>query len=394
MRSFPLVALLCVMSSLTVNAQVGNAQKITTFDVPNGTETTPTGISTSGNIVGFYGDTAAGRVRGFVRDSRGAITTFDAPGSNSSDTFSTAPTAISQSGSIVGYSYTGLPVVQPGFIRNTKGAFASVSLTGAWNVFPQAINSQGEVVGYYYDLIGNWHAFLLNPNGTFYSFDQTLIGDTFSAIYDVNDLGQSTGFYDDLNTRKQVGFLRQANGSITTFNPLNATDTFPVAINLTGTITGDYLDTDVSYQSHGFVRNPNGSITSFDVPNASDTHPVAIDSKGEIAGYYTDTNNTQHGFVRNIYGQISTFDVPNSTATIPAAMNAQDTITGVFKDSAGNEHGFVMSQSVAPSQSETCLRVPIESMAFAGDRSLSAPGTSAVRACSGLVLSVVDRSRF
>lgn len=349
MRSVRLVAsLLCAVSGLAMSIPIANAQKNATFDVPNGVDTSPTAISPSGRIVGFYGDTTLGRVRGFLRDANGAITTFDAPIDNPQNPgmYSTSPTDLTQSGDIIGYSSTGDQVdVQPGFLRDRKGNLTYISPPFAWNTFPSAINSQGIIVGYYYDLIGYSFPFLRNPDGTFSSFDQTPIGQTFGAIFDINAAGQSTGYYFDFNVGQQLGFLRQPDGTITTFGILNGTDIVPIAINPGGAITGNYLHDDGTFHWHAFVRNADGTITTFDVLNASDTFPVAIDAKGQIVGYYTDANNVQHGFSRDTAGMISTFDVPDATSTVPTAMNAQGTITGSFKDSNGAQHGFVMRLS-------------------------------------------------
>src|SRR5215831_15597582 len=92
MRStIPLAFFLFVASTLA-------AQKISTYDIPGGTNATPTGISSSGEIIGSYMDTAANKIRGFLRQPNGTITVFDFPNG-----MSTLPTAIN-SGLIVGSS--------------------------------------------------------------------------------------------------------------------------------------------------------------------------------------------------------------------------------------------------------------------------------------------------
>src|SRR5271169_4694540 len=56
--------------------------------------------------------------------------------------------------------------------------------------------------------------------------------------------------------------------------------------NPAGTITGYYVD--ANYVTHGFVRTADGDITSFDPPNSVSTTPQGINPAGAITGYYAD----------------------------------------------------------------------------------------------------------
>jgi hypothetical protein len=92
---------------------------------------------------------------------------------------------------------------------------------------------------------------------------------------------------------------------------------------------------------HGFLRRVDGTIEVFDLLNATNTWPVAINERRQIAGYYADVSSALHGFLREADGHVKRFDVPNSTSTVPTAMNERSEITGVFTDSDGKQHGFV-----------------------------------------------------
>jgi hypothetical protein len=118
------------------------------------------------------------------------------------------------------------------------------------------------------------------------------------------------------------GFVRAPDGTITTFdvpgaitgpeNNLYAQGTRPTGINAAGNITGTYLDANYTY--HGFVRAANGSITTFDALGAGDggsgTLPLSIDAAGDIAGAYFDSGSQAHGFVllANTSGKITGFE--------------------------------------------------------------------------------------
>src|SRR5436189_4396726 len=74
-----------------------HAQTITSFDVPGSTGTLPASINPAGEITGSYED--SGGMHGFVRDSRGTITSFDA---SSSRSVTTSAVTINPRGDITG----------------------------------------------------------------------------------------------------------------------------------------------------------------------------------------------------------------------------------------------------------------------------------------------------
>ena len=82
----------------------------------------------------------------------------------------------------------------------------------------------------------------------------------------------------------EMGLEANAKGAFTTFNPGQQFGTDAVAINDSGTVTGDYGYT--SEQAHGFVRTADGTITSFDPPGSESTLPMSINDSGVIAGFY------------------------------------------------------------------------------------------------------------
>jgi len=99
--------------------------------------------------------------------------------------------------------------------------------------------------------------------------------------------------------------------TLTPFDPTGSTSTFPFSINPAGAITGFYSD--ASFANHGFLRDADGTITTFDAPGAAQgTFPQQINPAGSIAGYYTDASSVNHGFVRAADGTIRTFEAPGA----------------------------------------------------------------------------------
>lgn len=320
-----------------------NAQNIKTFDVPNVTDTTPTGISASGEIVGYYNDDQAG----FLRDRKGSITTFNCPVAS----LICVPTGISPSGQIVGYQFP----VQVGyeaygvesFLRNSNGVigfFGSSFNEGEGSgLFAQAINPTGEIVGDWTDLLENNHGFLRTPDGTITSIDIDphkfpTPGTFVSAI---NQAGVIVGWGNafDIFDPRVHGFIRQVDGTITTFDVLNAESSFPRAINARGQIAGNWEDS--TFNFHGFFRDVDGNTIDIDPPGAMETVIAGIDSKGRVAGTYSRGDDTSYAFVRDPDGTFTTIEVPDSRYATVVAMNPGGEIVGVFFDSGGNAHGWV-----------------------------------------------------
>ena len=81
---------------------------ITTFDVPGSTSTNPASINPAGLIAGWYWD-ANGVSHGFLRKTVGAFDAFDVPGATQ-----TSPSAINPAGLITG-TYSDANFVQHGF---------------------------------------------------------------------------------------------------------------------------------------------------------------------------------------------------------------------------------------------------------------------------------------
>lgn len=86
-----------------------------------------------------------------------------------------------------------------------KVKITSFDVSGALATYARAINSEGQITGYY-DAGGGFHGFLRDQNGVFTSFDVPgSIGSTFAL--DINSKGQIMGMYSD-SIRDHV-FIRE-----------------------------------------------------------------------------------------------------------------------------------------------------------------------------------------
>jgi probable HAF family extracellular repeat protein len=137
-----------------------------TLDVPGASyaSTIPTGINSSGQIVGYFQD-AAGNDHGFLFD-QGSYTTLDVPGGTG-----TWAIGINDSGQIVG-SYRDAANNDRGFLLD-QGSYTILYVPGSYGTYAHGINAAGQIVGYYWDHTGQ-HGFLLD-NGSYTTLQGELI---------------------------------------------------------------------------------------------------------------------------------------------------------------------------------------------------------------------------
>jgi hypothetical protein len=248
----------------------------TTFEAPEACLCTGHGtfagnINPMGTIAGQYAD-ANIMYHGFVRSPDGAITTFDAPNAGTMAFFGTflAITAgLNEAGAVVGYVLDANGVYH-GFVRARDGNITTFDAPGADTTpfdfngtLVGSINPGGATAGIYYDVNSVVHSFLRASDGTFVTFDAPGAGTTpfsFPAqgtfANNLNPASTITGDYVDANSVSH-GYVRATNGVITTFDAPGAgtgagQGTTPTYNDPSGGITGYYID--ASGVNHGFLR--------------------------------------------------------------------------------------------------------------------------------------------
>jgi len=346
----------------TAFAQTNTQQKLPactaasyiTFDA-DGEQTYPISINSKGSITGEYfteNNTTGVRVyRGFVRAANGKITTFTMPGlgtgGNAGNNEGTHPISINSRGEIAGY-YADANTVYHGFVRAANGEITTFNAPDADAVigtYVSSMNSKGEITGWYFGTDQVYHGFVRAARGAFTTFE---ISDVELFPGSINSNGEVAGDYTTVSDSVPQGFVRSADGVITLFEVPN--DTYGAHItglNRSGEIVGWYWD--VNEDLHGFVRNPNGTIITFDPLDSVDTNPTSILSSGEIVGWYLDGIDERlpnHGFVRSADGVITSFDYPDvyGQGTLPQSINSSGEITGWYVDFSTVDyvdHGFL-----------------------------------------------------
>ena len=255
------------------------------------------------------------------------ITTFDVP-----DAAGTFPLAINRDGQVTGY-YWDIAFQKHGFVRDLSGILTTFDVPGSINTVPVAIDADGQITGTYEDSVAV-HGFLRRPDGSLLLFDAPGSSGTYPR--GISPGGLITGYYyDDSGIH---GFIRARNGNIIPFDaPGTFPITFPQAINRKGQITGWNID-QPGASGRGFVREVDGT---FKRPFDSETYAVAINACGQVAGYMGD--NAIRGFLSEPDGSEVIFDVVNSPiSATPVAIDHVGRVAGwYYDDQTGAVNGFV-----------------------------------------------------
>jgi hypothetical protein len=127
-------------------------------------------INVFGAVASYYID-SNNVVHGYLRSPLGEITTYDVPGEGPQGIgcFSDCSIGLNDFGAITGY-YLDANNVYHGYVRNSQGKVTSFDAPGADQTagsfngtFPVSINDQGAITGYYLDSSNVNHAFLVLP---------------------------------------------------------------------------------------------------------------------------------------------------------------------------------------------------------------------------------------
>jgi hypothetical protein len=199
-------------------------------------------------------------------------------------------------------------------------SYITFSVLDGYDTYASSINAAGVIAGSASGTDTNV-GFVRAADGTITTF--TIDDETVPTA--INRNGSIAGYYCSM-AGPCHGFLRKPNGKIISFDPAESTHTLVFAINDSDVITGSWSD--ANFNVHGFLRTADGTITTFDPGDSIDTEATAINMNGDIAGYYWYTQNNAHGFLRTADGTITSFDVKNASYTLAYGINRKDAIVG------------------------------------------------------------------
>jgi len=281
------------------------------------------------------------------------FTNFDAPGAGTTSPQGTFGIGITANGNVLGYSIDANGVVH-GFIRTSLGLFSVVDAPGAASTPNNgtevvAMNGPGEAVGYYSD--GQFlHSFMISSQGTLTQFDPP--NASGSSALCINDNGAIAGGVIDINGNH--GYIRASDGTFSlidpTGNPTQVSEVLPYQINTGGAVAGSFVDSSMIH--HGFLRDSNGTITILDAPGAGSaanegTELVDMNASGVIVGGINvgvvNGVGTTHSVIRSAGGNYTVFDPPQSGAHTSFAngINDNGVVVGEYRDANLVRHGYI-----------------------------------------------------
>jgi len=282
-----LILVLTVVCSRLSFAQknVGSANlTFTTIDVLGATITNVWSINSAGQMAGTYSTASDTSGHGFLYAS-GAFTFIDYLGADG-----TFANGINDSGQIVGYAYIRGNTAAVSFIYQ-QNSFTTVRVPGEGDTIALGINNKGIIVGGDGPSLG----------GSTLGFAR--IGKIFKTIAPsggylnvyaeaINNVGEVVG----LTVGPATAFIYK-NGKFQTFSVAGAVTTYVSGVNDSGIIVGSYDQCSLSTCGlHGYTML-NDKYEFVDYPGALSTAVDGVNNAGQLVGSYTLDNQVWHGFV-------------------------------------------------------------------------------------------------
>src|SRR5215831_5594192 len=119
----------------------------------------------------------------------------------------------------------------------------------------------------------------------------------------------------------------------------SALETDSYAINASGAIAGDYIDS--AGVQHGMVL-AGKKLTTYDYKKCTGGGIAAfgINANGDSAGWCINSSGIPIGFTRSAAGKFADINFPKGTGTEATGINDKGDVAGLYFDSAGVQHGF------------------------------------------------------
>jgi hypothetical protein len=93
----------------------------------------------------------------------------------------------------------------------------------------------------------------------------------------------------------------------------------------------------------GFIRQADGSTSTFTVPGSSNTFLGGLNNRGQIVGGFTEEEAPVQPFLRKPDGTVFRFSIPHATQARFSGINNQHVISGFSLDEAGVRQALVLT---------------------------------------------------
>jgi hypothetical protein len=167
-------------------------------------------------------------------------------------------------------------------------SYITFSVPGAVSTIAQAINSNGDVAGTWFDASQQVHGFIRTSAGTITTFDlPPMPPEMVFLISSINIQDQVAGIWPPQDGEgSTLGFL-VSGGVVTTIDPQGSSNIYSAIVNDSGAIAGNYYDSGTG-KSEGYIIASDGTLTSFLGPDGDEIYTVGgFNDNGDIAGTLT-----------------------------------------------------------------------------------------------------------
>jgi hypothetical protein len=290
---------------------------------------------------------------------------------------------------------------------SSEVSYVSFEIPGALGTYPMGINNSMAVTGYYYVSSTVTAGFLRDADGTITTF--SVRDGLWTEPESINAAGDITGFYEVVAGVPQ-GFVRYSNGRMVTFDPpsefrFNPPEAQPVSINDFGVIAGNYPFPLAA--TDGFTRTAAGEFTHFGFADGADYKTVVtgLNASGTVVGYFAVDSN-RSSFIRHADGFSIQLDVPVDVgecedyiqSTVAETINANGVVAGWYSlhldpCASATVGGFVRSpQGVFTlfNPPGTIATLPGPGFENGAEESLSAPHRLSINLGGSIAGSYVD----
>lgn len=320
LKNITLATLLAI--SLASQAQAQTSFTAHRLKIAGNQDIDATAINDRDDIVATVFKAADGTQSGIIL-RHGAVTTLPAPYSNSG---AAIPQAINNNGDVLGYTYEGF---QPIMFLWQNGQYNQAAAQIPLEIEQQAgppplpigINDRDQI---FYTIITGME----NPTRPIYGKLAHLHSMPVFMRYQTARSNNRTGiiagnaFYES----KSEVFVGKGKQNFTTLTPPGAISATGGFVNDKGQVAGTYTDT--SNIQHGFIWQA-GAYTSFDMPEQAQPYSTivtAINDSGRVVGTYTSASTGQtHAFLYN-GATVTAFGQYNSADTVSVAINNPGTL--------------------------------------------------------------------
>ena len=222
--------------------------------------------------------------------AQGTFVSFDGPNAGTQQYHGTFPVAIGPWGGVL-LMTIGDNGVAGAYVRHPNGSYLQIlPPPGGSSMSVAGFNASGQVAGAYWDSQNNEVGFIRNTDGTYVTLNPP--GSNGTTVAGINEAGQVAGNAYIGGTLTPFFWEPAHPDTYVTLSVPGGTSPYAKAINDSGQIAGAYNDTKTN-QAFGFLRNADGTVSTFKVASSlgyANLQVATLNNWGTIVSTVFDEN--------------------------------------------------------------------------------------------------------